>query len=265
MLQRRTAAAAAAGARARGPRPAMLATGARRSCDGGDAELPTHDVVELPDAREACGERDLGERQVGLLDEQSGGLRAPAHRELQRPGPHLGDERAVQVPLAHVQRPREPGDAALVDHPLGDEPQRARERGRRGGPSAASPAQSRVGSACTRGTRRSPPRRARRRSARSAASASARGTPGGSRHRCSSRRTRAARRSGGRGSRAPGRPRRRRAPRVRRTPAAARGRWSWPEVCPRQRTGCWRESDPGVVAARSLVEIIQHDTPAPPR
>ena len=98
----------------------------RRSCDGGDAELAAHDVVELPDAREARRERDLGERQVGLLDEQLRGLRAPADRELQRPGADLRDERAVHVTLAHVQRAREARDTRRRRRALGDQPQRAR-------------------------------------------------------------------------------------------------------------------------------------------
>ena len=93
---------------------------------GREAELAAHDVVELADAREAGRERDVGERQRRLLDQQPRGLRATAHREVQRPGADLGDERAVQVALADVQRAREAGDPAVVDRAVGDEPQRAR-------------------------------------------------------------------------------------------------------------------------------------------
>ena len=83
------------------PRPSRSAPAARRSADGGQPNSAAHHVVELADAREPGGERDVGHRQVGLVDQQARGLRATGTGKSQRADTDLGDEAAVQVPLAH--------------------------------------------------------------------------------------------------------------------------------------------------------------------
>ena len=53
-----------------------------------------HGVVELAHAREARGERDLCEAELGRLDQRARRLRALGARERERPGPELGARRA---------------------------------------------------------------------------------------------------------------------------------------------------------------------------
>ena len=86
-----------------------------------------HRVVELAHAREAGRERDLGEAELGRLDQRARRLRALRAGERERPGAELrGDE---PVELAHaVAEPRgEPGDALAVDDAVADQPHRARD------------------------------------------------------------------------------------------------------------------------------------------
>ena len=82
-------------------------------------------VVELADRGEAGRERDLGERQLGRLDQQSRGVGALGAGERERAGAELGDELAVQVAFAEAEPLREPGDAVAVDAAVGDQPHRA--------------------------------------------------------------------------------------------------------------------------------------------
>ena len=89
------------------------------------AELLAHHVVELPHAREAGGERDVGQRQAGLVHEQPGGLRPTGAREGERPDADLGDQHAVKVPLADREPFGQSDNADLVDGTGGDQSQRA--------------------------------------------------------------------------------------------------------------------------------------------
>ena len=79
-------------------------------------------VVELPDARETGGERDLGDRKAGGLDEQPGRVGAPRAGDRERPSSDLGCEQTVQVALRVAEAPREAKDAVPVHDPVGDEP-----------------------------------------------------------------------------------------------------------------------------------------------
>ena len=121
---------------------------------------------------------------VGRLDQHPRGLRPLGAGQRDRTGADLGDELAVQVPLAVAEPAGEPGDALAVDDAVGDQPHRAtdevgplvplRRPGRRVGPAPlAGPEPGRLGG-----------RGGRRRTARSRASASAPGSSAGSRSRC---------------------------------------------------------------------------------
>jgi hypothetical protein len=83
--------AGALGAAAPARPPTQLAGSARVDA--------SHRVVELPHAPEAGAGGDLGERQLGRLDQRARRLRSLCTRERHRPGPQLGHEDAVQVPL----------------------------------------------------------------------------------------------------------------------------------------------------------------------
>ena len=109
----------------RRPRSALRAVAAARV--GDEREDLAHGVVELAHAREAGGERDLGEREVGRLDQRARRLRALRAGERERPGPELCRDEAVE--LAHaVAEPRgEPGDALAIDDAVADQAHRARD------------------------------------------------------------------------------------------------------------------------------------------
>ena len=105
-------------------------------------------VVELPDAREPGGERDLRERQRRGLDQGPGGVGALRTGQRLRPGADLRDEQPVQLPLAVAELAGQVGHAAAVDDTVADEPHRAGHRvgalaplgGARGGVRAAAAA-----------------------------------------------------------------------------------------------------------------------------
>ena len=156
-------------------------------------------VVELAHAAEARAHRDLGERQLGRLDQRPGGLRSLGARELQ-PGlrPQLGREDPAQLPLEKWRRsagrPRRRG-----------RPPRPRSGASRVPPSTArlfqagDPGARRGRSACRRGSPRAGrPPVLNRRTLRGTAAAP--GSSGGSTRRSRSRRRRRSRRSAGRGS-----------------------------------------------------------------
>ena len=82
-------------------------------------------VVELPDARESGGERDVGCGQVGRLEQDPRGLRPLGSGERYRAGADLGDEDPVQLPFGVAQPPGEARNAFPVDDAVGDQPQRS--------------------------------------------------------------------------------------------------------------------------------------------
>src|SRR3712207_8619462 len=59
-------------------------------------------VVELADAREACGERNLGDRQRGRLDEKPGCVGSSRPGERDRTRPDLGHQHPVQRSEEHT-------------------------------------------------------------------------------------------------------------------------------------------------------------------
>ena len=128
-------------------------------------------VVELADAGEARREGHVGERQVGRLDQQAGGLGPLGPGQRDRAGADLGGQLAVHVPLAVAEAAR-----PARRRPRGRRRRRRSgawpdRRGRPAGPTRATRAWRRAGSACRPGTR-PPGRRPRwRRSARWPASA----------------------------------------------------------------------------------------------
>nr|BFE67871.1 hypothetical protein GCM10020092_011720 [Actinoplanes digitatis] len=79
-------------------------------------------VVELAHAAEARGERDLGQAEVGGLDEHARGLCALRPGQRERPGAQLGAEHAVEVPLGVAEAARQPRHALAVDDAVRDEP-----------------------------------------------------------------------------------------------------------------------------------------------
>ena len=63
--------------------------------------------LKVPDAREPRGERDVGHRQRGGLDEQPGGLRALGAGERERPGAEFGEQLPLDLPDAVAELPGE--------------------------------------------------------------------------------------------------------------------------------------------------------------
>ena len=117
-------------------------------------------VVELPHAREAGRERDLGEAELGRLDQRARRLRALRARERERPGAELGRDEPVELPLAVAEARGESRDAVAVDDAVGDQAHRARDDVGARVPLGRAGRGVRAGSACRPGS----PRAARRRS-----------------------------------------------------------------------------------------------------
>ena len=148
--------------------PAARARAARAARSGEDL---AHRGVELAHAAKAGGERHLGDRQRRGLEQDPRGLGALRTRERQRPG---ADDRrpagGARGARCSPRRAASPRDALAVDDAVGDQAHRAARRGRRAGPTPASPAWRRGGSACTRESPQPGPPPRWRRSARSRAS-----------------------------------------------------------------------------------------------
>ena len=165
-------------------------------------------VVELPDAGEAGRERDVGELEVGRLDEHARGLRATGPGQGQRAGAELGGEQPAEV-ARRVADPRRPARR----RPRGRRRRRRSaaspgRRRRRRRPSRGCRAWRRAGSACRRGSRPPGPRPRSGGTSRCGPPACGPGRTGGSRCRSCGPRCRRRRRSAGpatsrRGSRTP--------------------------------------------------------------
>ena len=153
-----------------------------------EVENRPHGVVELADAGETGGERDVAERQVGRLDQDPGGLGALCARQRQRVGADLGLQEAFELAGGVAERGR---------------PARSRPRGRRcrrrsgaspwpprrrGCSTRVIPATRRAGSACTPGSRHAAPRPRWGRTAHCGRTAGGPGSWAGSRSSSSARR-----------------------------------------------------------------------------
>ena len=99
------------------PPPAQLA---RR----GGVDLAQR-LVELAHAGEAGRERDIGQRQVGRLDEHAGRVGAPCPGQGQRCRSELLGEQPTEVARGVAHPPGQPVHALAVDQAVGDQPHRA--------------------------------------------------------------------------------------------------------------------------------------------
>src|SRR5207302_3447158 len=81
-------------------------------------------VIELPDALEAGGERDVGERKVRRFDQRSGGLRPLRARDRERTGAQLTEQQPVQVAFADGEPLSESGNTFAIDDTVGDQAHR---------------------------------------------------------------------------------------------------------------------------------------------
>ena len=136
--RRRSGDRAAAGAAAAGD--ARASRSSRRACVANTSRTVSLNWRMLG---EAGRERDLGERQVGGLDQQPRGLGPLRPGERERAGAELGDELPVEVALAVAEPAREAGDALAVDDAVARSAASPGRRGRRatfhsGEPGAAS-------------------------------------------------------------------------------------------------------------------------------
>ena len=106
-----------------------LASGGRAATQVGGAEVEdrAHGVVELTDAREAGGERDVTERQISGLDQHTRRLGSLRTCQCQRSGSHLGLQKAFELSGGVPELGCQPGDAVPVDGPVGDQPHGARD------------------------------------------------------------------------------------------------------------------------------------------
>ena len=102
--------------------PVAVAANPPAQLGRGEGEDLAERVVELADAAEAGGEGHVGDRQVGRLDQQPGGLRPLGAGQGQRPRPHLGHQQPVELALAVAESGRQAGHALAVDRAVGDEP-----------------------------------------------------------------------------------------------------------------------------------------------
>ena len=142
-----------------------------------------HGVVELPHAREAGRERDLGEAEIGRLDQRARRLRALRAGERERACAELRRDEAVELAHAVAEARGEPGDALAIDDAVADQAHRARDDVGARVPLGRSGRGVRAGSACRPGSPRAAPRRSCGRSACWSASGRPPGSSGGSRCR----------------------------------------------------------------------------------
>ena len=91
---------------------------------GREAEDVLHHPVELADAVEPGRGRDLGERQVGVVEQAAGEVRAPAARDLGRSRADVNVEESAQVARAHPEPGRERVLGGVVERAVGDGAQR---------------------------------------------------------------------------------------------------------------------------------------------
>lgn len=94
----------------------------------GDAELGAHDVVELPHRTEPRRERDVGQRQRGVFQQQSGCLGSAGARQLPCRRADLRGQRTIQVSLRDVECPGNRLDTALIRGPGTEQAQRTRDQ-----------------------------------------------------------------------------------------------------------------------------------------
>lgn len=87
--------------------------------------------VESSDAGEARGERNLGHRHHGLVDEPFRALHPPGRRDGSRRGPRVSHEQSPEMPARHPEPLGEVLDGlAIVEESALDEPHGARDRRR---------------------------------------------------------------------------------------------------------------------------------------
>jgi hypothetical protein len=82
-------------------------------------------VVELANAREPSGMRDIDHREATGLNEHPCALRTLRAGERERPRAELGTELTMQVALAVGEPPREPPHALPIHEPIRDQAKRA--------------------------------------------------------------------------------------------------------------------------------------------
>ena len=124
----------------------------RRSSDGVEPKTCRDRVVELPDAREAGGERDLGERQRRRLDQHPRRLRALGAGQRERRRADSASTARWRCRSLYGERAGEPGDAPRSTTPSAiSRIARADEVGARV-PLRRAGHGIRAGSACTRGS-----------------------------------------------------------------------------------------------------------------
>src|SRR5690606_7523678 len=101
------------------PRALVAAGRGAQLARRGGVDLPDG-VVELANAGEPRGERDLGHRHGRRLQQGPGGVGTLRTGQPERPGADLLGERTVHLPLAVTQLPGQAGHAVAVDHAVSD-------------------------------------------------------------------------------------------------------------------------------------------------
>src|SRR3954454_8261732 len=97
-------------------------------------EASAHRIVELPEAPVAARERDLRDGQIGGLEKQPRLVCPSRSRDREGRGAEVVREQATQLPLSDAESGRERADGAVVERAGLDEPQGARDGGRRARP-----------------------------------------------------------------------------------------------------------------------------------
>jgi hypothetical protein len=85
------------------------------------AEHLPHGPVELAPAAEPSGESDVGDGEVGVVEEPPGEVRAPGPRQLIRGHSQVGDEQPAKMPRRHADPGRERRLGAAVVHDAADD------------------------------------------------------------------------------------------------------------------------------------------------
>ena len=88
-------------------------------------ELGPHHGIELTDAPETRGERDICQLPAGLIHQRPGSVGSPALRQLLGGSADLRDQHPVQMPLADTQPLGHRGDTTLIGLTIANGPDRA--------------------------------------------------------------------------------------------------------------------------------------------
>ena len=87
---------------------------------GGSEDLE-EDPVELPNAAEPCGERDLDDPQIGVVEQSPGKMRPARTGELVGGDAEMFDKETSQMPRRHIKASGKPNLGGVIQRSVGHE------------------------------------------------------------------------------------------------------------------------------------------------